>query len=60
MIISDTPDFTGASWQEYMTELPGFQLPGEDGLKTLYIAFKDEAGHQSKSLSASIKLKREF
>ena len=60
MIISDNPEFNGAGWREYQTELPGFELPGEDGIKILFVAFKDEAGHQSKSLSATIKLKREF
>ena len=60
MIIADNPEFTGATWQEYKSELPGFKLPGDDGVKTLFITFKDEAGHKSKSLSATIKLKREF
>ncbi len=60
MIISDNPDFNGAKWQAYLKEVSDYILPGEDGSKTLYIMFKDEAGHKSTSLSATIKLKREF
>ena len=60
MIVADNPEFNGASWQDYKTRLTGFELPGEDGVKTLFIAFKDEAGHKSENMSASIKLKREF
>ncbi len=60
MIISDNPEFAGAKWQPYKTEIANYELQGDDGLKTLFISFKDEAGHQSKNLSATIKLKREF
>ncbi len=60
MLIADNPDFNGAKWQSYAQELKDFVLTGEDGEKTLYVMFKDEAGHHSASLSATIKLKREF
>jgi hypothetical protein len=60
MRIDSDPDFKSSEWTQYKTVLDGFKLDGEDGLKSLYIVFRDDAGNISRPLSASIKLKRSF
>ncbi|MDN5200138.1 hypothetical protein QQ008_02165 [Fulvivirgaceae bacterium BMA10] len=60
MIISDSPEFQNAEWQDYQNELKDYVLVGEDGNKILYISFRDDAGHRSRPLMAKINLKREF
>jgi hypothetical protein len=58
MLISCNADFSGASWQSYQRIVTGFELCGEDGLKTVYAKFKDEAGNETEPVSASIILDR--
>ncbi len=60
MIISCSPDFAGANWQPYQRIIPAFSLCGEDGQKTLYAKFRDEAGNETEPVSASIILDRQL
>lgn len=53
MMISESAAFTGASWISYATSNTR-NLSAPDGLKTLYIKFKDSAGNESISRSDSI------
>ncbi len=59
MMIGCSPDFAGAQWRRYERIVPGFELCGEDGEKTLYAKFKDEAGNETEPVSASIILDRQ-
>jgi hypothetical protein len=60
MRIDSDPEFNSSEWQPYNTLIQDYELEGEDGLKTLYLVFRDEAGNLSRNLEASIKLKRKF
>ena len=52
-IISEDSGFAGASYQSYSASTP-FTLSSGDGLKTVYVAFKDQYGNVSGAQSASI------
>ncbi len=56
MMISNTSDFTGASWENYATTKQ-WTLPSGDGEKTVYVKFKDNAGNESTVVSDTIILK---
>ncbi len=60
MKISADPELKNGKWRPYTKAISEFVLPGEDGEKKLYIIFSDKAGNVSRTLSASIKLKRKF
>lgn len=60
MMIGDNPAFNNASWITFQTILAGYELPGEDGQKVLFIKLRDEAGNVSKIVTAKINLKRSF
>ena len=56
MMISDSPDFSGAAWQIFSASLTWTLSPG-DGSKTVYAKFKDHAGNEAATaVSASILL----
>lgn len=55
MIISSNSDFSGASYESFATS-DTFQLPAGDGIKTVYVKFKDSVGNESISYSDSITL----
>lgn len=57
MFISNHPNFSEGEWEDYVT-FRKWLLSGEDGLKTVYIKFKDQSGKESNSFSASINLDR--
>jgi len=60
IMISDNPNFTGASWQPYSAAIMDHILPGEDGEKIVFIKLRDEIGNVSRPASAKINLKRTF
>ncbi|MDW8286695.1 MAG: hypothetical protein RMJ89_01355 [Flammeovirgaceae bacterium] len=55
MMISNDPNFTGAVWEDY-AEKKNWQLTAKEGLKTVYIKFKDGAQNVSEGKSAFITL----
>ncbi|SFC63980.1 hypothetical protein SAMN05421780_107198 [Flexibacter flexilis DSM 6793] len=54
MMISNKPDFAGASWEGYTTIKNQWTLEGEDGEKTVYVKFKDRADNESEIFSDKI------
>jgi len=58
MLVSNDFFFKGATWQPYQTELP-WTLTGPDGLKTVYIKFKDDIGNESKISYATVGVDRQ-
>lgn len=58
MRFGTTADLKAAKWRYYDDKNINFSLPGEDGMKTLYAQFMDEAGNVSEILSATIRLDR--
>lgn len=55
MMISNNPDFTGASWETYATT-KNWSLTSGDGVKNVYVKFKDTAGNISTVVSDMITL----
>lgn len=53
LMVSTDPAFAGASWQAFVSTLT-VVLPSGDGSKTVYVRFRDGAGNESLSQSASI------
>ncbi|NLR91031.1 MULTISPECIES: hypothetical protein [Flammeovirga] len=61
MMISNSSSFSGGKWQQASTKFENWVLKGEtDGMKHVYIRFKDNAGNVSRPIRASIELKRGF
>ena len=59
MMLSNKPDFSdGATWKPFLAAIPIWVLDGEDGEKTVYAKFKDEAENESEIASAKIMLDR--
>jgi hypothetical protein len=54
MRVSNEPDLTGIDWKPY-AQVMDWQLTAEDGLKTVFVEFRDSAGN-SKVSSGSIQL----
>ena len=59
MMISVTPDFAGAKWEDYRMLVRAVKLTGGDGEKTVYARFKDIRGNISSVTSADIELDRQ-
>ncbi|MCG8501683.1 MAG: S-layer homology domain-containing protein [Firmicutes bacterium] len=56
MMISESSDFEGASYEAYNTSKI-FTLTGEDGVKTVYVKYREQAsGDESEVISAAIAL----
>jgi hypothetical protein len=55
MAISNDSDFSGGSWENYGTSKT-WQLSGENGIKTVYVKFKDTSNNTSSVVSDSITL----
>ena len=53
MMISENSDFSAASWESYATT-KAFTLSSDDGTKTVYLKFNDNATNQSTSFFDSI------
>jgi len=61
MLVSNYQDFRAARWQLFKPVIKGWQLSGEnDGLKVVYVRFRDEAGNVSTVFKDDIQLKRGF
>ncbi len=60
-ITNDPISFNNVRWKAYVGMLQNWKLDGEeDGLRTVYVKFKDEAGNISKTYQATIMLERGF
>ncbi len=55
MIVSEDPNFIGASWQTF-ADTAQFMLSNGDGKKTVYVKFRDAHGNVSGSYSNTITL----
>ena len=53
--ISNNPDFAASSWEPYSTS-KNWQLDPGDGVKTVYLQFRDSSGVEAPAVSASIYL----
>lgn len=53
MIIANATDFSGEAWEPYTTSRI-WTLAGGDGIKTVYIKFKDTVGNESTAYSDTI------
>ena len=53
VLLSESPSFEGAQWVSY-EESMAYALSATDGPKTVYAKFKDQTGHASESVNASI------
>ncbi|MBN1656953.1 MAG: hypothetical protein JXA93_01055 [Anaerolineae bacterium] len=51
--VSEYPDFVGTEWEPYAAIVP-LTFDGEDGIKTLHVRFRDNAGNISEPADASI------
>ncbi|MBB6459915.1 hypothetical protein [Flammeovirga kamogawensis] len=61
MMVSNSSSFSGGHWKQADTSVIDWKLKGEtDGIKHVYIKFKDDAGNVSRPIRASIELKRGF
>jgi hypothetical protein len=58
MVISNSPAISNMAWESYKTNKE-WTLQGRNGQKTIFVKFRDEAGNESKLLSASILLDNE-
>ncbi len=58
MQISNNGSFAGARWESYATVKRGWKLYGEDGVKTVYVKFRNANYDVSDVLSATIELDR--
>ncbi len=59
MMIGNSSDFNGARWQRYSDINMNYVLAGDDGQKTVYVKYKDNAGNISEVQTATIKLDRQ-
>jgi hypothetical protein len=58
MVISNSPAISNMAWESYKTSKE-WTLQGRNGQKTIFVKFRDEAGNESKLLSANILLDNE-
>lgn len=56
--ITNKPDFNAIKLEPFKNIIDNWQLDGEDGMKTVYIRLRDEAGNFSNVITASIILDR--
>ncbi len=59
MMIANTNDFADAKWQKYEPYLYNWRLEGEEGEKSIFVKFKDNAGNETEPITATIKLDRQ-
>ncbi len=58
MQITNNPDFTDVKLEPVRDSVMNWQLIGEDGMKTIFVRLRDEAGNYSSVLTSSIVLDR--
>ncbi|TAE02961.1 MAG: hypothetical protein EAZ97_02070 [Bacteroidetes bacterium] len=56
--VSNHENFQAAAWRLYTKELPTWEIKDEEGDQTVYVRFKDEAGIESETFTASVYLDR--
>jgi hypothetical protein len=56
--MGNSPDFENLPWLDPVTE-KNWELEGEDGIKTVFMRLKDNAGNTSKPITAQIMLDRQ-
>lgn len=54
MMLSNSSTFKDARWQAYRTSVPNWKLEPGDGLRKVFVKFRDEAGNESSVASAEI------
>jgi tRNA threonylcarbamoyladenosine modification (KEOPS) complex Pcc1 subunit len=57
--ITNKPDFTDIKLEPFMPEIKNWVLDGEDGVKTVFLRLRDEAGNFSNVITSSIILDRQ-
>lgn len=55
MIVAQNANFEGSAWEAYTTKKT-YQLSENDGIKQVYVKYKDIAGNQTPSISSSISI----
>ncbi len=58
MMVSPYHDFRGARWEAYTEKNIDWELKGEDGVKQVFVKFRDEAGNVSEVAADQIMLDR--
>ncbi|MBI5497275.1 MAG: hypothetical protein HY904_19835 [Deltaproteobacteria bacterium] len=53
VLVANRDDFVGSEWRPFGPELAWFLAPGE-GLRTVYVKYRDAAGNESVRYSASV------
>ncbi|MGB0522734.1 MAG: hypothetical protein ACPGJS_07225 [Flammeovirgaceae bacterium] len=59
MMVSNEPDFKDAAWQRVKPEIKQWRLSDEDGIRTVYAKFADEAENETRVYSDNILLDRQ-
>lgn len=54
MMVSNISTFKDSRWQAYRTVLPNWKLLPGNGLRKVFVKFRDEAGNESEAASAEI------
>ncbi len=54
MIIGNDSTFKGSKWQAYSSAVPSWLVEDSDGVKEVFVKFRDEAGNESKVYSDEI------
>jgi len=57
--LANKPDFTNIKLEPFLPVINSWELEGEDGIKTLFVRLRDEAGNFSNVITASIILDRQ-
>jgi hypothetical protein len=56
--VSNDSAFKAAVWRPFVNALPGWGIPDGDGMKYIYVEFRDRAGNESDITMAQISLDR--
>jgi hypothetical protein len=59
MMLANNNTFTDAKWQKYEPYLYNWKLDGDDGEKSIFVKFSDNAGNETEPITASIVLDRQ-
>ena len=59
MMIANDDKFRNRDWEKFKPFIQNWELDGEDGEKTIYVKFRDEAGNQTDPITAKIILDRQ-
>ena len=59
MMVSNDQNFKDGTWQKYVPFIERWKLEGDDGEKTVYVKFRDNAGNETEPVTASVTLDRQ-